>query len=115
MQLFILITGIAELLVGLVLFVSPKLVPQFAKSAPLTRATARMYGAAAITIGVFAAMVGFNFDQTAWHQLFLIVFLVFHSLVALSVFIAIQLGEPADSKIAVLHVLLALGTAWFLF
>ena len=115
MKLFILITGIGELLVGLLMLIKPSLIPQYAKASALVRSTARMYGAAAITIGVFALMVGFNFSEVAWHEPFLTVYLAFHTLVALSVLIAKQSKEPADSKIGILHLVLAVVTAYFLF
>ncbi len=115
MKLFILLTGIGELLVGLLMLLKPNAIPQFAKASPITRATARMYGAAAIAIGVFAVLVATSFEQIALHQPFLTVYLVFHALVALSVFIAIRSGESADMKVGILHAVLAAGTAFFLF
>lgn len=115
MKSFILLTGIGELLVGLVMLFNPTLIPQFPKKFALALATARMYGAAAISIGVFAILVAMNFDQTALHQSFLIVYLTFHALVALSIFIAVQANEPANAKIGILHAILAVATAYFLF
>ena len=115
MQLFILLTGLLEILVGLPMLLKPSLIPQYAKANPLSLASARMYGAAAITIGVFALMVAANIEQVAWHHPFLVVFFVFHSLVASAVLIAKQAGEPADVRVAALHGILALITAYFLF
>ncbi|MEZ4883961.1 MAG: hypothetical protein R3E32_04405 [Chitinophagales bacterium] len=115
MKLFILLTGIGELLVGLLMFLKPNAIPQFAKASPITRATARMYGAAAISIAVFALLVGTNFEQIELHQPFLTVYLVFHALVAASVFLAIRSGESADTKVGILHTILAVITAYFLF
>lgn len=115
MKIFILLTGIGELLVGILMFLKPNLIPQYAKASPITLATARMYGAAAIAIGIFAILVGTNFSQIELHEPFLIVYLVFHAMVALSIFVAIRSSEPADSKIGVLHTILALITAYFLF
>ncbi|MFK7904968.1 MAG: hypothetical protein AB8B69_07585 [Chitinophagales bacterium] len=74
-----------------------------------------MYGAAAIAIGVFAVLVATSFEQIALHQPFLTVYLVFHALVSLSVFIAIRSGESADMKVGILHAVLAAATAFFLF
>ncbi len=115
MQIFILLTSALELLVGFVMLLKPSLIPQFSKASPLALMGARMYGAAAITIGVYAALVGLHIEDVALHHPFLIVFLVFHTLVALSVLISRGAGEPADIKVAVLHGVLAAITAYFLF
>ncbi|MFK7908258.1 MAG: hypothetical protein AB8B69_24220 [Chitinophagales bacterium] len=115
MQVFILLTGIGELLVGLLMFLKPNAIPQFAKASPTTRATARMYGAAAISIGVFAVMVGLHLEEASLLHHFLIIYLIFHILVAASVFLAIRVGESADTKIGILHTILAAITAFFLF
>lgn len=114
MKLFILLTGLGEILVGLTMLIKPKLIPQFAKASSTAITTARMYGAAAISIGVFALLVWDRFNNVILHNPFLIVFLVFHVLVALAVFISVKSGETKDSKVAILHTILALATAYFL-
>ncbi len=114
MKLFILITGIGEVLIGLLMFFKPTVIPLLLKEKGIAFSMARMYGAAATTIGAFAVMVSMYFDRVELHQPFLMVYLVFHTLVAASVLVSIRANEPADSKIAVLHSLLAIGTAYFL-
>lgn len=115
MKLFILITGFGEILIGLVFLLKPSLLPHLKKASNVALTTARMYGAAAISIGTFAGMVGMHFELVELHRPFLIVFLVFHVMVALSIIISNFAGEKADSKIAILHAVLAVITAYFLF
>ena len=114
MKLFILIIGLGEILVGLTMLLKPKLIPQYAKASSTALTTARMYGAAAVSIGTFALLVWDRFHNVFLHNPFLIVFLVFHVLVAVSVFISVKAGETKDKKVAILHTILALGTAYFL-
>lgn len=115
MKLFILITGIGEILIGLVFLLKPTLLPHLKKASNIGLTAARMYGAAAISIGTFAGIVGVHFDVVELHRPFLMVFLVFHTLVALAIIISNMAGEKADSKIAILHSVLAVITAYFLF
>ncbi len=115
MKLFILITGFGEILIGLVFLLKPSLLPHLKKVSNEALTAARMYGAAAIAIGTFAAIVGLHFNFVELHQTFLIVFLVFHTFVALAITISNFAGEKADTKIAVLHSVLAIITAYFLF
>jgi hypothetical protein len=115
MKLFILITGIGEILIGLVFLLKPTLLPHLKKASNVALTSARMYGAAVIAIGTFAGLVGMHFELVELHRPFLIVFLVFHTLVALSIIISNMAGEKADTKIAILHATLAVITAYFLF
>ncbi|MDG1433537.1 MAG: hypothetical protein P8M17_04890 [Saprospiraceae bacterium] len=115
MKLFILITGFGEILIGLVFLLKPSLLPHLKKGSAAALTAARMYGAAAISIGTYAAIVGLHFDMPELRHPFLIVFLVFHSLVALAIIISNFAGEKADTKIAILHSVLALITTYFLF
>ena len=115
MKLFILLTGFGEILIGLVFLLKPSLLPHLKKVSNEAYTAARMYGAAAITIGTYAAIVGLHFDMPELRHPFLIVFLIFHTLVALAITISNFAGERADAKIAILHSVLAIITAYFLF
>lgn len=113
MKLFILLTGIFEILVGIVMFTKPELIPQFDGASAIAIATARMYGAAAISMGTFAVMVAQNFNRTEWHQLFLTVYLVFHTTVGAAILIAATTG--GDPSTGILHIILAAATGYFLY
>ena len=78
MKKFILISAIIELLAGAILFIAPQLVPDLAVGSSSHMAMARMYGAAALGLGVFAVQVWRNFDNETMTRAFLTVFLVFN-------------------------------------
>jgi hypothetical protein len=115
MKLFILITGIGEILVGLLMLLAPSRVPIYSTASGLARSTARMYGAAAFSIGLFAVLVALHFEVVSLHHPFLIVYLVFHVLVTASILLGRSVGEPGDKNVAILHAVLAAATAYFLF
>ena len=114
MKIFILVTGILELLVGSILLINPKLMQAYKNASNSLITSARMYGAAAVSIAVFALLVVFDFDNTVLHKPFLIVFGVFHFLVSLSVVISFYSKQTRDLKIALLHGLFFILTLYFL-
>ena len=114
MKIFILVSGLFELLVGIVLFLNPKLMSAYKNANNALITTARMYGAAAFSIAVFAIYVVLNFDNSVLHDPFLIVYSVFHLLVACSIIISFYLKQTRDLKIAVLHGLFFVISLYFL-
>lgn len=115
MKKFILISAIIELIAGIVLFFVPQLVPDLAQGPGSHMAMGRMYGAAALGLGIFAFQTWKNFDNDTLVKTFLTSFLIFHLTVfigALSSFMADVFANPGA---AVLHFLLAIFTAYFLF
>ena len=74
MKIFILVTGILELLVGSILLINPKLIQAYKNTSNSLITSVRMYGAAAVSIAVFALLVVLDFDNTVLHKPFLIVF-----------------------------------------
>ena len=114
MKIFILVVGLLELLVGSVLLINPRLMAAYKKANNALLTTARMYGAAACSIGVFAVYVFSNYENTVLHEPFLIVFAVFHFLVSLAIIISFFLKQTKDLKIAILHALFCVITVYFL-
>ena len=114
MKIFILVVGILEILVGTVLLVNPKLMAAYKKANNALLTTARMYGAAACSIGIFAVYICLNFENTILNEPFLIVFAIFHFLVSLAIIISFLLKQTRDLNIAILHGLFCLITLYFL-
>ena len=56
MKIFIIVVGLLELLVGSVLLINPRLMAAYKKANNALLTTARMYGAAACSIGVLQYM-----------------------------------------------------------
>ena len=114
MKIFIIVVGLLELLVGSVLMINPRLMAAYKKGNNALITTARMYGAAAISIGIFAVYIYLNFENTILHEPFLIVFVAFHFLVSLAIIISFLLKQTRDLKIAILHGLFFIITLYFL-
>ena len=114
MKIFIIVVGLLELLVGSVLLVNPKLMAAYKKGNNALLTTARMYGASASSIGIFAIYIYINFDNSVLHEPFLIVFAAFHFLVSLAIIISLLLKQTRDLKIAMLHGLFFIITLYFL-
>jgi len=114
MKIFIIITGLMELLVGSILVINPKLMGAYKKASNSLITTARMYGASAFSIGVFAIYVVINFQLETLHDPFLIVYSVFHFLVAFAIIISFYLNQTRDLKIAMLHGLFFVISVYFL-
>ena len=114
MKIFIILVGLLELLVGSVLLLNPRLMVAYKKGNNALLTTARMYGAAACSIGIFAIYIFINFQNSVLHEPFLIVFAVFHFLVSLAIIISFLLKQTRDLKIAMLHGLFFIITLYFL-
>ena len=115
MKKFILISAIVELLAGIVLFFAPQLVPDLAQGAGSHMAMGRMYGAAALGLGFFAFQVWRNFDNETLVKTFLTSFLIFHLAVFIGILSSFLAGVFANPGAAMLHLILGIFTAYFLF
>jgi hypothetical protein len=73
-----------------------------------------MFGASAFSIGLFAFYIVINFHIETMHDPFLIVYSVFHFLVAFAVIISFYLKQTRDLKIAMLHGLFFVISVYFL-
>ena len=87
MKLFILITGILELTVGLAMLVNPKFIPSYKKAGGALITTARMYGGAAFSIAIFALLVVSDFENKNFTQSFLLIYFLLHTKMAIAVII----------------------------
>ena len=115
MKVFVLITAVIELLAGLVFFFAPHVIPDFANANPLSTTLAKMYGGAAIGLGLFALQVWRHMRSQVMQQAFLRSFLLFHLGVSAAGYFGYTSGAFRDLSTCILHLLLAIGTAYFLF
>lgn len=100
MRLFILITGIIEILAGLVFFLAPSLIPEFSGASELSSTLARMYGAAALSIGLFSMLFWKANDHTAIKKYFLPTIILFNLLVAVACVLGYLLSTMNPGAIA---------------
>ncbi|MCI4647252.1 type 1 glutamine amidotransferase domain-containing protein [Phaeodactylibacter sp.] len=115
MKRFILISALLELLAGGVLFFSPQLVPDLAAGPGSHMAMARMFGAAALGLGVFAFNAWLNDDNAILVKAFLSSFLIFNLGAFISIAASFIAGVFASPAAAILHLLLAVVTAYYWF
>jgi uncharacterized membrane protein YwaF len=114
MKLFILITGILELTVGLAMLVNPKFIPSYKKAGGALITTARMYGGAAFSIAIFALLVVSDFENKNFTQSCFFIFFFFHTTVALAVLISFISKQTREINIGFIHSLFAVITLYFL-
>ena len=114
MKFFILISGLLELLVGSIMLINPKIIPSYKKANGALITTARMYGAAAFSIAIFALLIVSDFENESLHSTFLIVFFIFHLTVSLSVLISFISKQTREVNIGFIHGLLAAITLFYL-
>lgn len=115
MKVFVLITAVIELLAGALMLFAPHLIPDFAKSNAQTITLVRMYGAAALALSFFAFQVWQHMRSQVMQIAFLQTFLIFHIGVAAAGYYGYSTGGFKDPGVSILHLLLALGTAYFFF
>ena len=113
MKLFILITAIIELLAGLTLFFGADKLPMLGHCDAGDFALLKMYGAAAIAMGMFALSVWRHFSNEGLISTFLSTFVIFHVGVAVAARTAFAAGVLPDMNTTYLHGILALVTAYF--
>ena len=114
MKKFTLISAIIELLAGAIFFFTPQVVPDFANVATSHMAMARMYGAAALGLGVFAFYAWRNFENEVLVKAFLAAFLVFNLGAFIGLLSSFLAGVFANPGGAVLHLVLGIFSAYFL-
>lgn len=113
MKSFILFNAILELVVGLVLFIAPGAVPELQGESAMSFTAIRMYGGAAMSLGLYALMVWKNFGPGP-AQGFLKTFLLFHAAVAIAAFYGYSEGINSFIAVSALHAVLALITGYFM-
>lgn len=114
MKNFVLANGILETVAGLALFAAPTVVPELAEGPAAALTFVRMYGAAALAAGILAFYVWKNFDELALRQPLLVFLLTFHTGVAIAFFIGYQSGGMSNPGGAVLHLVMAALTLYYL-
>lgn len=113
MKNFVLISAIIELVAGLILFFAPQIVPDLAAGESSHLAMARMYGAAALGLAVFAFLVWRKRDDENLVKTFLPVFLVFNLAAFIGILSSFLAGVFANPGGAVLHLILGIFTAYY--
>ena len=114
MKVFVLITAVIEILAGLVFFFAPHLIPDLNNANPLATAVAKMYGGAAIGLGLFALQVWQHMRSQVMQQAFLRSFVLFHFGVSAAGYFGYSSGAFKDLSTCILHLILGLVTAYFL-
>lgn len=115
MKVFVLITAVIEILAGTVMLFAPHLIPDFANGSALATTLTRMYGAAAIGLGFFAFQTWQHMRSQVMQKAFLQTFLVFHIGVSAAGYWGFSNSGLSDPSISILHLILALATAYFFF
>ncbi len=113
MKNFILITAIIELLAGVVLFMMPTLMPELNDPSVNEIVFMRMYGAAALTVGLIALIIWKNAENNLMQSLFVKAFTLFHAGVAIANLKGFLSGSEQCLPPFGLHALLALITLYF--
>jgi hypothetical protein len=113
MKVFILLSAIIEVLAGLILLLAPQLVPDFSQASAGNLALARMYGAAALGLGVFAFHVWQHMRSQVMQMAFLQTYLVFNLGVAIAAYTCFTAGIFKNLGVCILHTILGLVTAYF--
>ena len=113
MKKFILISTIIELLAGTIMFFVPQVVPDFAEGVASHMAMARMYGAAALGLGIFAFYTWRNVDNPVMVKAFLSAFLVFNIGAFIGILSSFLAGVFANPGGAILHLVLAIFSAFY--
>ena len=113
MKNFILISAIIELFAGLILFFAPQIVPDLAAGESSHLAMARMYGAAALGLAVFAFLVWRKRDDENLVKIFLPVFLVFNFAAFIGILSSFLAGVFANPGGALLHLILGIFSAYY--
>jgi len=113
MKRFIFISALIELLAGMVLFFFPQVVPDLAEGQGSHMAMARMYGAAALGLGVFAFQVWRRSDDDRLVRIFLSTFLIFNLGAFIGIFSSFLAGIFANPGGALLHLILGIFSAYY--
>jgi putative intracellular protease/amidase len=113
MKKFIFISALIELLAGAILFFMPELVPDLVEGTSSHMAMARMYGAAAIGLGIFAFQVWRDSDNEYLVRIFLSVFLIFNLCAFIGIFSSFLAGIFTNPGGAMLHLILGIFSAYY--
>ncbi len=115
MKIWIILTLIVELVVGLLLLTFPEIVPQLKGAEGTALAMSRMYGAAAITIAVLCFWTLRYYTVDGVVGLFLHVMIAFQFMVIVASVISYVKGESVDAGPIILHSAFLIGYIFFYF
>ena len=115
MRIWITITLIVELVVGLILLIFPEMVPQLKGVEGMGLTMSRMYGSAAISIAVLCFWTLRYFKVEGVIGLFLHVMIAFQFLVIVAAVISFVKGESVDAGPILLHSVFLIGYIFFYF
>ena len=113
MKKFILITAIIELLAGVIFLLAPQIVPDLSQNSGPVLSLCRMYGAAAIGLGIVAFQVWRHSDNPQLLKIFFSSFVVFHLAVFVAMIGCFLSGVFKNPGSAVLHLILGIVTAYY--
>ncbi len=113
MKRFIFISALIEILAGVIMFFAPQVVPDLAQGTSSHMAMARMYGAAAMGLGVFAVQVWRNVDSEPLVRAFLGAFLIFNLAAFIGLLSSFLAGVFANPGGAMLHLILSIFTSYY--
>lgn len=115
MRIFCLINAVLEISVGIMLLFLPTLVPDVADLDAQGLTFARMYGGAALAVGLLAYQAWKNADTYAVTSLVLTGLTVFHIGVTIAAYLGFSAGAATFLPIAILHGALAGLSLFFVF
>lgn len=113
MKNYILISAILELMAGLIFLLIPQWVPDLSESPGSHLAMARMYGSAALGLGIVALGVWRNLENHVLVSLFLSSFLAFNLAAFIAFFASFLAGVFTNPGPAMLHLILGIIAAFY--
>ena len=113
MKKFILLSTIIELLAGSVFFFAPQLIPDLAQGPGSQMAMARMYGAAALGLGILGYYTWRNSFDSLLVKVFLSAFLIFNIGAFIGILSSFLAGVFANPGGAILHLILAIFSGYY--
>lgn len=109
MKYIIIINAIVEGLAGIILLLRPEWL-LLAETPQLHGViVSKLYGVAALTMGIFSWIVSKNFDYTAMYKSFVLMIILFHMMVAFQMYAVYAQGITSNPGAFTLHLLLAAG------
>lgn len=113
MKNYILISAILETMAGLIFLLFPQLVPDLSDAPGSHLAMARMYGSAALGLGIFAFGVWRNDENDILASLFLSTFVVFNLAAFIAFFSSFLAGVFTNPGPAMLHLILGIIAGYY--
>lgn len=113
MKIFILLNAILEISVGVLMIFAPHLIPGIDANNIMEITLARMYGAAAMTVGIYALKVWKTMLSKPQINSCLQLLSIFHIGVANAAFTGFNRGLSDFLLVFILHMVLFLGAIFF--